>query len=109
MFVRGIAVGALAVMGLSVWRSGVSREVQAVTVATTLSVVAWMIVESPTLWGAFGRPYWLNLPAYPVGAMFWLLVVVVFEDRRLNAANLAPAAVLVASGPVCDLMAAGPG
>lgn len=102
MFVRGIAVGAVAVMGLSVWRSGVNREVQAVTVATTLSVIAWLITESHGLWSALGNPYVMMVLAYPVGALFWLLVVTVFEDRRLNAANLAPAALLFVTGFICD-------
>lgn len=104
MFVRGIAVGAVAVMGLTVWRSGVKREVQAVTVATTVSVIAWLITESHALWAALGHAYLLVVPAYPSAALFWLLVVTVFEDRRLNAANLAPAAVLVVTGFICEIL-----
>jgi hypothetical protein len=100
MFVRGVAVGAILVVTLSFLRGGASRHARIATVLSTLSVAAWMITESQTLWGALEFNSALLFLAYPVAGLFWLFVVTVFEDRPLSAASLSPAALLLVAGVV---------
>lgn len=104
MFVRGIAVGAVVVTGLGVWRSGVGRPAQAATIMVSLSIAAWLVTESHILWAAFDRPYAVVLPAYAVGGLFWLFVLTVFEDRPLSWANFSPTLILIVSGVICELL-----
>ena len=104
MFVRGIAVGGLMATGLGVIRGGVSRDVKITSLATSIVLSAWLITESHTLWQAFGFAYPLLLVAYPISAMFWLFIVVVFDDRRLSPLTLAPAALLLVTGILTDLL-----
>lgn len=102
--VRGAAIGALVVTGLAIWRSGVARSAQVAGLAMAVSTSAWLITEAHPLWDAFGHSYLLMLPALPVGACYWLFVLTVFEDRRINPLLLLPALILVASGLVTDLV-----
>jgi len=104
MFVRGIAVGGLMATGLGVCRGSVSRDVKIASLATSIVLSAWLITESHTLWQAFGFAYPLLLVAYTISAMFWLFVVVVFDDRRLSPLTLAPAALLLLTGVFTDLL-----
>jgi AraC-like DNA-binding protein len=98
MFVRGIAVGAMIVLGLGALRSNVSRDQRIALILASASISLWLITESGTLWSAFGRLQILSLAAVPVGAFFWLLVVTTLADRRLTPLMLAPAAVQTALG-----------
>ena len=100
MFIRGIAVGAVAVLGLGLSGPAVSRQVRLVAGATTLCIVCWLIVESQTLWAAFGMFGPLNMPALAVAGMFWLFVRTIFDDRPDSAWSWAPAAILFFSGPL---------
>ena len=104
MFVRGIAVGAMLVTGLSVGRSGVGPRTQLIVLLASLSICFWLITESSTLWSALGHAYPLVIPAYPIAGMFWLLVLTIFEDRPFRAWMLVPAAVLLATGFLCDYL-----
>jgi AraC-like DNA-binding protein len=104
MFVRGIAVGGLMATGLGACRGGVSRDVKITSLATSIVLSAWLITESHTLWQAFGFAYPLLLLAYPTSGMFWLFIVVVFDDRRLSPLTLAPAALLLVTGVFTDLL-----
>ena len=104
MFVRGIAVGAMIVTAVSVCHRGISRHVQLATLLLGLSIIAWLITESAALWGAMGQFYPIIIPAYPVGALFWLFVVTVFEDRPITAANLWPTALLLTTGFLCEVI-----
>lgn len=97
-FVRGIAVGGITVTGAALWNSGVSRSVRIATVLATISISAWVITESPSMWAAFGDSILLDLLACPVAGAFWLMLMAVFEDRPVNAANLTPVFLLLASG-----------
>ncbi|MEO8113919.1 MAG: helix-turn-helix domain-containing protein, partial [Phenylobacterium sp.] len=81
-----------------VWRSGVSRQARLATALLGLSVLTWLITESPALWGAFGEPRFLAALSFPVAGFFWLFIVTVFEDRPLTPLMLAPAAGLLAIG-----------
>lgn len=99
-FVRGIAVGALLVMALSIWRSGVSRDARLASALLGASASAWLITESEPLWSAMGHAYPLILLAYPAGGLFWLFNIVMFEDRRVTPLALTPTALLLVSGIV---------
>jgi AraC-like DNA-binding protein len=98
MFVRGIGVGAILVVGLNFLRGGVSRHARWATVLASCSIAAWLITESHTLWGAFGFNQLILIVAYPVAGLFWLFVITVFEDRPLSVARFGPAILLLASG-----------
>jgi AraC-like DNA-binding protein len=101
-FVRGIAAGAMAVTALSVWRSGVSRQARWVILALGVGTIAWIIGESPTLWAAFGSAGIVPLLDYPVGGLFWLFVLTVFEDHPVTPVMLAPPTILVVLGVVMN-------
>lgn len=100
LFVRGIAVGAIAVVGLSLQNGDVSRQARLVAGLTSFSIICWLICESQTLWGAFGRPEILTMPALAVGGMFWLFVMTLFDDRPVTVRSWAPPAILFFSGPL---------
>jgi AraC-like DNA-binding protein len=105
MFSRGIAVGAMTVAAFSFLRSDVARHVRTATLLVAISVAAWLTTESHTLWSALGHAYPILVLAHPVSGLFWLFVLVVFEDRPLTPANLAPAAALLVTGMVGELSA----
>ena len=102
---RGLGVGAMLVVGLGLWLSGVGRSVRLVVSSTTLSAACWLITESDRLCAALGQPYPLALLAYPVAALFWLSILVLFEDRPPTARNLSPVGLLLFAGVATDLAA----
>lgn len=112
MFVRGVAVGGLAMLGLAVGRSGVSRDVRWAVGLAAIALAAWVMTESHALWGALGRAYLVMFLAMPVAGLFWLLVMVVFEDWRVTPSTLAPTGLMLVSGvvmlasppPLCDVL-----
>ncbi|MCI3135274.1 helix-turn-helix domain-containing protein [Phenylobacterium aquaticum] len=93
----------MAVAGISFARSPLARHARIATALVSLSLIAWLITESHSLWAAFGRSDLLLLPAHPVAGLFWLFVLVVFEDRPLTRGNLAPAALLLITGALTEL------
>jgi AraC-like DNA-binding protein len=97
-FVRGIAAGAMAATSLGVWRSRVSPQARLVTLALGISTIAWLITESSTLWSGLRNAAILIALAYPVGGLFWLFIVTVFEDRPVRPMMLAPPVVLLLLG-----------
>lgn len=104
LFVRGIGAGAMAATSLGVWRSGVSRQARLATALLGLGVIAWLITESPALWGALGEARFLAALAFPLAGFFWLFIVTVFEDRPVTPLMLAPAAGLLVLGLARDLV-----
>ncbi len=98
VFIRGLAVGAMLVTPLAVLRSPVTRDIKIATVLLGLSTSAWLVTESRILCAAFGNSLLLWLPAMPIGALFWLFVLCVFEDRRLSWMLFSPALLLLATG-----------
>ncbi|HEY2356855.1 MAG TPA: helix-turn-helix domain-containing protein [Phenylobacterium sp.] len=102
-FVRGIAAGAMAAMSLGVARSRVSLHARLVILALGVSVICWLITESPALWGAFDRANILVALSYPVGGLFWLFVLTVFEDRPITWTAVIPPAILFLLGFVMNL------
>ena len=102
MFVRGIAVGAMVATGLALLTAGLSTRIRVSGGLLTLSIACWLVNESHTLWAAFGHFYPIVLPAYPIAAVFWLFVLVVFDDRPLTWATWTPAILLLVSGLICE-------
>lgn len=107
MFVRGMAAGAMIVTGLALQGSGLGGRVRLVGGLLGLSIACWLITESTVLWGAFGHFYPLMAPAYAVGAIFWLFVLTVFDDRPLTVMSWAPCAILFLTGVVCEFLPIG--
>lgn len=99
-FIHGLAAGAMAVISAVILRSSLSAHVRAAAVLAGLSIVAWLITESPDLCRAIGpaTTSWLIHVACPVSGLFWLLVLTVFNDWRVTPLTLLPAAVLLATG-----------
>jgi AraC-like DNA-binding protein len=95
---RGIAVGALCVTGISVWYSGIGRSARLVTLLVCLSAAAWSLTEAEAAVGSLGNFLPLLLLAFPVAGFFWLFVAVVFEDRPLSAFGFAPPALFAIAG-----------
>jgi AraC-like DNA-binding protein len=96
--VHGVAVGAVIVMTLTVWLSGLGRQVRAATAMLGVSVVCWLVTESPELCLALGDPWPMYLLSYPAAGFFWLFVLVMFAEVRITPLTLAPALILGASG-----------
>ena len=81
-----------------------SATVRFAALAFGLSIAAWLITESTALCLAIGPAHIaLLLVAYPVGGLFWLFVRVVFDDRPITSLDLAPATLLLLSGPLLRL------
>lgn len=96
---RMLAVGALLVWAISYVLSDIPRRVRGVVLVFCLSVVGFAFNEhAPTrqLIGPLSGPLWL-LSVAAVG-WFWLFVVVLFEDRDIDARSFLPAAVLTMTG-----------
>lgn len=104
MFVRGIASGAMLVTGLALAAGPLSRQVRLSGGLLALSIACWLMTESSTLWAALDRFYPLVLPAYAVGACYWLFVLTVFDDRPIAPLSWAPIALLIVSGVACEMM-----
>ena len=96
--VRGIAVGAVASVAVATWSSGAPRQARVVTVLFCASVTAWLVIASGPVSAAIGANVFLSPLAFPVAGLFWLFVVVLFEDRRVTIAAMAPAILLLGSG-----------
>jgi AraC-like DNA-binding protein len=105
-FVHGIAAGFTLITAVALLRSRLSRDVRVAGALFALSVVGWLVNESAPLWRAFGEPYLVYLSACGVAGMFWLFVLAVFADMKVNALTLTPAALMLASGVAMQHMSA---
>jgi AraC-like DNA-binding protein len=103
-FVHGLAAGAMLVLGLSVVRSGLSRDVRVATGLASVSIAAWVAVESGPLWRALGEPTAFYLLSCPVAGLFWLFVLTVFADWKVRARTLVPAILLLVTGALLRLI-----
>jgi len=96
---RGIAIGALAALGVGLWASAVGRAVRTAGALFTASVIAYAINSSPTLVGAIGAfaaP--IHFMALAGAGLFWMFIVTLFEDRPLAWPLFAPWGLLTALG-----------
>jgi AraC-like DNA-binding protein len=104
-FLHGIAAGAMAAVALGLWRSSLSVHVRIAGVLSAVSMATWFITESPSLWKAMGNPPILMALNYPVAGLFWLFVLVIFDDWRVTPWTLAPAGALLVSGLIMGFTA----
>ena len=95
---RGLAVGALGVTALGIWRSDLARDARLATLLACLSAAAWTLTESERATAALGNSFLLSLLAFPVAGFFWLFVLSIFDDRRVTPSTLAPAVSFVGLG-----------
>jgi AraC-like DNA-binding protein len=101
LLLRGIAIGAVAATAVAFFRSRASFSVRVAGLLFCLSVIAYVVNSSDVLRSG---PSALTLPMWMLalggGGYFWLFVVTLFEDQRLSALTLAPAAVLTGVGGI---------
>jgi AraC-like DNA-binding protein len=95
---RGVAIGALCVTGVSVWRSEIGRSARLATLLACLSAAAWTLTEAEPTSSGLGSFLPLLILAFPVAGFFWLFVAAVFEDRPLSALAFAPSVLFVIAG-----------
>ncbi len=96
---RGIAIGALAAMGFSFWRDGASKSIRVAGVLFCIGTAAYALNSSAPIISAFGLYIWpVHILAIGGGALFWLFVITLFEDRSLTPLLFAPWAVMTAIG-----------
>lgn len=96
---RGVAMGALASVGVGLARGGANVHVRIAGVLFSLSTTAYVITSSPLLREAIGPgmpPVW-TLSVSGAGYT-WLFLYVLFEDARLTPKTLAPPGLLLLIG-----------
>jgi AraC-like DNA-binding protein len=95
---RGAALGASAVLGLTLGWTGATRSVRIAGALLALSIITWLGGESLLVQRLFGNtPVFIEL-ALPVAGFFWLFVQTVFDDEPIRPVMLAPAAVILVLG-----------
>lgn len=98
---RGVAVGALAAMAFSFWRDGAGRPIRLAGVLFCAGAAAYALNSCRALIPELG---WFLAPvrifAIGGGALFWLFIVTLFEDRPLSPLTLAPWGVMTLVGLV---------
>jgi AraC-like DNA-binding protein len=97
-YLRGLVSGLFVITGVSFARSRLPIQVRTVATLLCISIMAWLITESPPTWALFGDAFVILLAAYANAAMFWLFVRVVFNDRKMTLWNWAPPLFFVGVG-----------
>ncbi len=101
LLLRGIAIGALASTAAGIWRAGPGRPVSVAALGLCVSIAGYAIESSTIARHALGPvAEFANIVSFSGAGFVWLLIVTLFEDRRINAVTLAPATVLTAWGLV---------
>jgi len=96
---RGLAVGCLLTTGAALARAGASRDVRIAGVMFALSTAAYALNSREDHHALLGPVYPLVWALSVMGAsLFWLFLVVLFEDRRIAPAMLAPPALQLILG-----------
>lgn len=101
LLLRGIAVGAQLGLGLALVRSADQRSLRIATLLFVVSNICFTLNgfhPLRALLGPFQRPLWL----VQIGGAgyFWLFALALFEDRKLSASGIAPAALLTIVGVI---------
>lgn len=96
MMLRGLAVGALASIVIGWRRAGASRDAQLAGLLFLACVTAFAINSAPALGGAINQLPPLVLLASATPGALWLCCAVLFEDRKIGWAALAPTLALLA-------------
>lgn len=103
---RGIAIGALAAMAIGFWRDGASRSIRIAGVLFCLSTAAYALNSCQALIPALGWFIWpVHIVAIAGGALFWLFILTLFEDRPLSPLTLAPVLVQTLIGLIAIVSA----
>ncbi len=98
---RGIAVGALTVMSFAFWRDGAGKPIRIAGVLFCIGTAAYALNSCQALIPALGWFIWpVHIFAMGGGALFWLFIITLFEDRPLSPLTLAPWGVMTAIGLV---------
>lgn len=108
LLLRGLAVGAQVAFGLALARSARDVALRFATILFILSNLAFVLNgDAPVrqLLGPFTHVLWLV--QIGGGGAFWLFAAVLFEDRRLLPAALAPFAGLILIGLIAQFSPAG--
>jgi AraC-like DNA-binding protein len=101
ILLRGMAIGALCATAIAFARSGPGLSIRVAGLLFCASVMSFVLTSSPAWRDAVGpASVPIRLLSMGGGGYFWLFVVVLFEDRKITWANLAPAALLTALGMV---------
>lgn len=88
---RGIAIGALTAMAFGLWRDGATRTLRVVGVLFCIGAAAYALNSCHALAGVLGPFVWpVRFFAMGGGAICWLFIIVLFEDRPLSPILLAP-------------------
>lgn len=97
ILLRGIAIGALLATAWGLTRNSVSPSSRISGALLCACVLAYVLNSSPHLRDVTG-PVWpaVTVLAWGGAGAFWLLTRTLFEDRRIDAAELAPFAALTA-------------
>jgi len=103
---RGIAAGALITVAFNLIRSEAALRARIAAFAACIGIAAWVISEAPALAPLCPPKSLITLAACPAAGLFWLLVAVLFADRKVSAATLAPAASLLLYGVTAPFLPA---
>jgi AraC-like DNA-binding protein len=96
---RGIAVGALAAIGVSFWRSSASFSLRIAGVLLAVGTAGYALNSSQGLAAPLGFMLWpVHLVALGGAGWVWLFIVVLFEDRPVAPLLFAPWAMLMGVG-----------
>lgn len=96
---RGIAIGALIATAFGLWRGGAGQPARVAGLLLTLSVIAYTLQSSAPARATLGVAGPLvHFLALGGSGFFWLFIVTLFEDRRITALTLSPAALLTLLG-----------
>lgn len=109
ILLRGIAIGAIATMGVGLARGESGRSTRIAGALFCAGVAAYIINSSAELRASVG---WLIYPVHLIafGGMgqFWLFVVTLFEDRDVNWRTLSPWIALTIIGLIGNIVRAEP-
>jgi AraC-like DNA-binding protein len=97
LLLRGLSVGALAATAFGMWRSPVTRNAKIATTLFCLAAAGYVLDAYGVARQVLGDAHpicWLLDAGVP--GVVWMMILVVFEDRRVSLPLLAPAAAQIA-------------
>lgn len=105
ILLRGIAVGALAAIGIGFWRSATTMALRVGGVALAISGAAYALNSCAGLVVPLGPMMWpVRFFALGGAGLAWMFIVILFEDRPLTPRLFAPFAVLTFIGLAATIL-----
>ncbi len=99
LILRGVAIGALVATAAGLWRGGAGYPARLAGVMFSIAVIAYVLQSSAASRAALGPLAPLShFLALGGGGLFWLFIVTLFGDRRVEPLTLAPFAFLTLLG-----------